>query len=151
LTHAYGRFTTGVALITGARASGEPVGVTISSFASVSLDPPLVLWCLRAGSSAVPAFAAGRNLVIHVLAEHQRDVAEQFARRIRDKFGLSPLSSSTLEGAICRLGCVVEAVFPGGDHRIILCRVLRIETSDGNPLVFYSSRFGQFAEAAELK
>jgi hypothetical protein len=150
LRDAFGEFATGVTVVTAVRPDGEPVGVTANSFSSVSLEPPLLLWCLASGSSGVPAFAPGAPFAVHVLAHEQRDLALHFARRIPDKFVDEPYTRRGhepphLEGALCRLECRVTAVYPGGDHLIVVGEVLALAREPGAPLAFYAGHFGTFS------
>jgi flavin reductase (DIM6/NTAB) family NADH-FMN oxidoreductase RutF len=150
LRDAFGEFATGVTVVTAVRPDGEPVGVTANSFSSVSLEPPLLLWCLASGSSGAPAFAPGATFAVHVLAHEQRDLALHFARRIADKFADEPPPRAQhepphLEGALCRFDCRVHAVHPGGDHLIVVGEVLSLSREPGAPLAFYAGHFGTFS------
>jgi flavin reductase (DIM6/NTAB) family NADH-FMN oxidoreductase RutF len=150
LRDAFGLFATGVTVVTAVRPDGEPVGVTANSFTSVSLEPPLLLWCLASGSSGVPAFAPQSDFAVHVLSHHQMEMALHFARRTHDKFEVDPHWRSKphpphLAEALCRFDCRVRAVHEGGDHLIIVGEVLGIVRSPGKPLAFHSGRFGSFS------
>jgi flavin reductase (DIM6/NTAB) family NADH-FMN oxidoreductase RutF len=149
LRDALGLFATGVTVVTGRRENGEPVGVTANSFCSVSLSPPLVSWCLQRESSSAGAFAPGRAFAVHVLQVTQAEVAMHFARRAAGKFESAgaghPGEMPAIEGTLCRIDCVVEALHAGGDHQIIVGRVLRFEHAAGEPLVFQGGLFGRFA------
>jgi flavin reductase (DIM6/NTAB) family NADH-FMN oxidoreductase RutF len=150
LRDAFGLFATGVTVVTAVRPDGEPVGVTVNSFASVSLEPPLLLWCLAGGSSGVAAFTPGAAFAVHVLSHHQLDLAVHFARRTHEKFELDqpwrnkPYPPHLVE-ALCRFDCRVSTVHGGGDHLIILGEVLDIARAPGTPLAFHASRFGSFS------
>ena len=148
LRDAFGLFATGVTVVTGRRAGGEAVGVTANSFCSVSLSPPLVSWCLQRESSSLGAFAVGRAFAVHVLQISQQDVAIHFARRAVGKFDEPAIGRAdgppVIEGALCRFDCTVEGLHAGGDHVIILGRVLRFEQSAGEPLTFQGGLFGRF-------
>jgi flavin reductase (DIM6/NTAB) family NADH-FMN oxidoreductase RutF len=150
LRDAFGLFATGVTVVTALRPDGEAVGVTANSFTSVSLEPPLLLWCLSAGSSGVSAFIPGAAFVVHVLSHHQLDLALNFARRAHDKFEIDPgwrtkAHPPHLADALCRFECRVHAVHPGGDHLIVVGEVLTIVRAPGAPLAFHSGRFGSFS------
>jgi len=148
LRDAFGLFATGVTVVTGVRPDSIAVGVTVNSFASVSLEPPLLLWCLARDSSARSAFAAGAPFAVHVLSHHQLDLARHFARRSEEKFAPGALDGSRppkLPEALCRFDGRVQMLHPGGDHLIILGEVLDIERGPGTPLAFHASRFGSFS------
>lgn len=152
LRRVFGLFTTGVTVVTGLREGGEPVGVTANSVTSVSLDPPLILWCLANSSSSRSAFALHATFAIHILAAAQADIAMHFARSGGLKF--DPRSARavasappSIEGALARIECRVVAVYPGGDHVIIVGSVDGFTMQAGQPLAFHASRFGRFAES----
>lgn len=141
---ALGRFATGVTVIT-TRTERGALGITANSFASLSLDPPLVLWSPARASRRFSAFVECSHMAVHVLAAEQSALAQHFARRaataevpgVTDGIGGVPL----LPGALTRLECAVEAVHPGGDHAIVVGRVLRVATRPGRPLVFHEGGF----------
>lgn len=125
---------------------GEKVGMTISSFNSVSLDPPLVLWSIALDSQTYEAFAGADHFAVNVLAEHQRELTVRFSTPGADRFaglecaegiGGVPLLP---EFAAC-FECNTEHRYPGGDHLIIVGRVARFEDRQLDPLIFYRSRF----------
>ena len=140
LRDAFGLFATGVTVITATRPDGSPFGMTANSFTSVSLEPALMLWCMAANSSGVPAFTAGARFSVHILTHGQRDLAMRFSRRSGDKFEGSP----SLESALCRLECRVHAVHPAGDHLVVIGEVLAVAMQPGTPLAFHGGRFGSF-------
>jgi flavin reductase (DIM6/NTAB) family NADH-FMN oxidoreductase RutF len=149
LRDAFGLFATGVTVVTAVRPDGEPVAVTANSFSSVSLEPPLLLWCLSQASSGVPAFAPGAAFAVHVLSHHQLELAVHFARRTHEKFAPEPhghgkLPLRRLANSLCRFDCRVHATYPGGDHLIIVGEVQGIVRAPGTPLAFHSGRFGSF-------
>lgn len=145
LRTALGRFATGVTLVTTATEAG-PLGFTANSFASVSLDPPLVLWSPARSSSRFAAFAAARFYTIHVLAAEQFPLISRFARGGVGFAGLadlrSPEGAPLIAGALARFDCEQHATHDGGDHLIIVGRVLRAAFRDGDPLVFSQGRYG---------
>jgi flavin reductase (DIM6/NTAB) family NADH-FMN oxidoreductase RutF len=150
LRDAFGLFATGVTVVTAVRPDGEAVGVTANSFTSVSLDPPLLLWCLASSSSGAPAFAHGAEFAVHILSHHQLELALHFGRRTHDKFELdrhwrNKPHPPHLEDALCRFDCSVHAVHAGGDHLIIVGEVRAITCAHGTPLAFHSGRFGNFS------
>lgn len=149
LREVLGRFATGVTVVTIAGPEGQAMGFTANSFASVSLDPPLVLWSPARASSRFAAFAAARHYVIHVLAEMQQDLVVRFARAGAGFDGLprlqNPEGVPLIEGALARIHCVQHATHDGGDHLIVVGRVLRADREEGMPLVFSQGRYGRFS------
>jgi 3-hydroxy-9,10-secoandrosta-1,3,5(10)-triene-9,17-dione monooxygenase reductase component len=150
LRDAFGLFATGVTVVTALKPDGNPVGVTANSFTSVSLEPPLLLWCLARASSGAPAFTAGVAFAVHILSHHQRDLALHFARRTHEKFAHDPQARGMsqpphLADALCRFDCRVHAVHTGGDHVIVVGEVLEITRAPGTPLAFHGGRFGSFS------
>lgn len=154
LRDAFGTFATGVTIVTAVRPDGRPVGITANSFTSVSLDPPLILWCIARASPSVPAFEKGANFAITVLGERENDIAVHYAGRTTDKFpggatpgqaGPSPCVPGTHP---CRLDCIVEDVHHAGDHLIIVGRVNALDRRGGPPLAFHDGRFGKLLPEA---
>lgn len=142
LRRALSCFATGVAVATTIDASGAPAGITISSFNSVSLDPPLVLWSIANDSYSYDAFIKAEFFAVNVLTKEQQDLSVQFAQRNGDKFDGVELRDG-LHGvpiladfAAC-FECSTEHIYEGGDHKIIVGRVLRIEEREAEPLIFY--------------
>ncbi|MDD5250918.1 MAG: flavin reductase family protein [Rhodocyclaceae bacterium] len=143
---ALGQYATGVAIVTTVDADGRPMGLTVNSFASVSLDPPLVLWSLGRGSACVPSFKACSHFVVNVLAADQVELSNRFAAAALDKFahlqwqpglGGAPL----LPGCCARFECSSEARHAGGDHLIFVGRVERFDREERPPLVFHGGRY----------
>jgi flavin reductase (DIM6/NTAB) family NADH-FMN oxidoreductase RutF len=146
LREGLGRFATGVAIVTTRTASGKLEGLTANSFSSVSLDPPLVLWCLRRDAASAPAFAGTGVFAVNVLGAHQHALSRHFSTPTPDKFaglrhtsGLEgcPLLEDSLAHFECRTVNAVEA----GDHVIFIGRVLRLTHRDGEPLIFSGGRY----------
>ncbi|MEV0819834.1 flavin reductase family protein [Nonomuraea rubra] len=147
LRDALGQFATGVAVITTATACGERAGVTVNSFTSVSLDPPLVLWCLSKRAPSAPLFLRAGRFAVNVLAAGQDHLSRRFATPSADKFaGVElvaaplPMLAGTLAGFVCR----TERVHEGGDHHIFVGAVERYQRAEGEPLVFHSGRYREF-------
>jgi flavin reductase (DIM6/NTAB) family NADH-FMN oxidoreductase RutF len=143
LRNAFGRFATGVTVVTTGTADG-PVAITANSFSSVSLDPPLVLWSIGRHSRRFDAFANSSHYAIHVLAEDQADLCWRFSKSGSD-FGDLDLSWNEhgvplLPQALARFECSVADRFAAGDHMILLGHVLDLETQDGAPLLFAGGR-----------
>ena len=144
---ALGRYATGVTIVTTQGPDG-PVGMTANSFTSVSLDPPLVLWCPARGSSRFPVFATARHYAIHILAADQAELGLRFARDGRDFANLpemtTPEGAPALPGCLARLDCAAHGQYDGGDHEILVALVLRAEMRPGDPLLFWGGRYGDF-------
>jgi len=133
-----------VATVLDARA--RPHGLTVNSFASVSLAPPLVLLCVGREVSVRNAFGAAEFFGINVLAAGQRDLSERFARPGVDRFAGVPwhpgkTGAPLLEGVLATLECAVHQRIPSGDHEILVGEVLHTRVTDGAPLVFYASGY----------
>ena len=147
---ALGRFATGVTVVTARDAEG-PVGITANSFASVSLDPALVLWSPAKSSSRFGIFAGAAHFAVHVLAEEQRDLAAHFVRHGRDFAATGwtegPGGAPVLPGCLAHFSCETAAVHDAGDHVIVVGRVLQAGFRDGAPLVFSAGAYGAFARA----
>lgn len=140
---ASGCFTTGVAILTTARADGEPVGLTVNSFTSVSLAPPLVLVCVHHGSRVLePLLGAGR-FAVNVLAAGQRELSTRFAtnRTCALAWETGAAGVPLIPGALAVFECELSRVFDGGDHRILVGRVLHLAAGEGAPLVRYGSAY----------
>ncbi len=145
--HALGSFPTGVAVVT-AMGGADPVGMTVNSFASVSLDPPLVLWCLKKDSNRYAIFAEAEAFTINVLGTEHESVSSRLAKQgehsLHDVDLLeTDLGPPALADAHAVFECEREAVHEGGDHLILIGRVVRFaRRDDGAPLVFYRGRYG---------
>lgn len=147
---ALGRFATGVAVITTQGPEG-PMGFTANSFASLSLDPALVLWSPAKSSQRYPVFAEAQHYTIHVLGADQTDLSRRFVRGGAGFEGLAheinPEGVPVIPGTLSRFDCVQWATYEGGDHLIVVGRVLRCAMTAGAPLVFSQGAYGGFAPA----
>ena len=150
---ALGSFPTGVTIITARGADGRPFGVTCSSFNSVSLDPPLVLWSLAKNSYTRAAFEATPNWAVNLLSSDQEALSNQFAKAGKDKFADVKTEAGIadvplLTGCCARFQCSTEFIYEGGDHIILVGRVLAFDRWDRLPLVFHSGQYNrQIADA----
>jgi len=142
---ALGQFATGVTVITTQTGDG-PLGITANSFASVSLDPPLVLWSPARSARRFGAFEAAEHFAIHVMGADQAALANAFVKDGTAFGGLdwAPGATGTplIAGCIARFECVRHAVHDGGDHAIIIGRVLSVSVTARAPLLFVAGRFG---------
>lgn len=137
-----GHFCTGVTCMTTLSSTGEPVGMTASSFNSLSLDPPLILWSIANNSTSFGCFQVGEAFAVNVLAEGQEDIAMKFAKTGGDRFqgvavhkGLDGVP--LIDGSVVYFECTVDARHPGGDHDIIIGLVRRIYNIGKKPLLFH--------------
>ena len=141
-----GSFTTGVVVVTTLGTEGRPVGLTINSFNSVSLDPPLILWSLALKAPSLEAFRATGAFVINILAEDQEDLGRRFATPSADKFagvayapGLT--GAPVLADTAAHLECRTYARYPGGDHEIYVGEVTALQDRGHAPLVYHRGGF----------
>jgi flavin reductase (DIM6/NTAB) family NADH-FMN oxidoreductase RutF len=147
MRHALGHFATGVTIVTGYAAEGEPVGFACQSFASVSLHPPLVLFCADHRGRSWPRMRDGGRFTVNVLRDEQRDLIARFGSRAGRRFdGLEWFESEhggpSLPGAIMRVHGAVDRVHVAGDHDVVVGRVLELEDGEpGRPMLFYRGRF----------
>jgi flavin reductase (DIM6/NTAB) family NADH-FMN oxidoreductase RutF len=145
--HALSQFATGVTVITTRDDHGGFVGLTASSFNSVSLTPPLVLWSLSASARTMPLFRKNSHYVINVLAADQAAIAERFASRIENRFegigfDLSSTGLPILHGVSAWFECHNRSRYPEGDHVIFVGEVERCAHEAKPGLVYHRSRFG---------
>lgn len=148
---ALGRFATGIAVVAATTPEGEAIGLTVSSFNSVSLDPPLILWSLSLDSPNLLAFRNASHYSVNILAADQREISDRFASRRGDRFaGLAwtaGLGDAPLIAGCCAwFECANEAQYPGGDHLIFVGHVERFALGQADsPLIFHSGRYRRLA------
>ena len=145
--NALGHFGTGVTVITTSTNEG-PIGMTVNSFASVSLEPALVLWSLSKTSGRFDAFQSAERYSIHVMREDQEKLALEFAKNADafDTCGWRYDGNSVplLNNALTRFDCTQQAVHEAGDHIIIVGQVTGVVANEGAPLIFAKGEFGGF-------
>jgi 3-hydroxy-9,10-secoandrosta-1,3,5(10)-triene-9,17-dione monooxygenase reductase component len=149
LREVLGHLPTGVTVIA-SMADGRPVGMSANSFTSVSLAPPLVLFCPAKSSTTWPPIRAAGRFCVNVMAGHHEGICRQFARKGEDRFkGVAWHERSrgpALDDAVAWLDCEIDAEHDAGDHTIVVARVLGIDaTPELGPLVFFRGRYGTFA------
>ena len=143
-----GRFCTGVTVVT-SMSGGEPVGMTCQSFSSVSLDPPLVLFCPAKSSRAWPRMQRAGFFCVNLLSHDQLELSNGFAAKGTDKFaGVSWRPSATgaplLDGVLGWVDCTIYAVHEAGDHYVVIGRVMDLGVEDApHPLLFYRGRYAR--------
>ncbi|TNC28053.1 flavin reductase family protein [Amycolatopsis alkalitolerans] len=151
MRHVMGAFPSGVTVLT--TCAGEhPVGMTISSFASVSIDPPLLLQCVSRSAGCLPAYRIGRPVVVNVLACDQAGLARRFAGRHEDRFagvafGFEAGGAPVLDRTAAWAGGTVDRIYDAGDHVILLIRVREVRRSDRKPLLYHSGRMYDWTTA----
>jgi len=145
-----GHFPTGVVAITAAEPDGNPVGMAVGSFTSVSIDPPLVAFLPDKSSSSFPRIRKTGAFCVNVLGADQEDVCRSFAARGTEKFnGVSwrrgPTGSPVIDGVVAWIDCVIEAIHDAGDHYIVVGRVQDLDTAGKDlPLLFFQGGYGGF-------
>ncbi len=140
------QFATGIAIATVAAADGQPLGITVNSFTSVSCAPPLVLVCIDYRSSILPHF---RNSIYHginILNEDQREVSARFSKPELDRFEalgwhIGMTGVPVLDQALATMECRITQTVEAGDHAIFIAEVVNAETGEGRPLLYYGSDY----------
>ncbi|MDR1463253.1 MAG: flavin reductase family protein [Azoarcus sp.] len=148
--NALGCYATGIAVVTLRTPPGDLLGLTVNSFNSVSLAPPLVVWSLSNASSFLAAFEASEYYAINVLAADQRELSQRFASRTEDRFGGlaldEGLGGAPLLPACCaRFECRNATRHAGGDHVVFIGEVERFDYREGEPLIYFGGAYRQLA------
>jgi 3-hydroxy-9,10-secoandrosta-1,3,5(10)-triene-9,17-dione monooxygenase reductase component len=151
LRQALGCFTTGVTVVTCRSGEGAPVGLTVSSFSALSLEPPLVLWSLRLASPSLAAFDEAAHFAINVLGEGQVELSRRFASPVGDKFDVGAWHDGLhhlplLAGSAAVLECERLSLQTAGDHRLYIGRVLKLQSQPIPPLVYHGGRYHLLGE-----
>ncbi|WP_433429293.1 flavin reductase family protein [Nonomuraea sp. CA-141351] len=149
-----GRFATGIVVITAGGPGGRPIGMTVNSFSSVSMNPPLILYCINRSSQLHPTLISAERFAVNVLTESQRNVSRQFARPGFDRFGAMSASSGSrgipvLRESLAVIECVTDRVVRAGDHDIVLGQVLSAETTAHavpEPLIYFGGAYRSLAK-----
>lgn len=146
-----GRFVTGITVVTTVDAAGDKCGITVSSFNSVSLDPPLVLFSVQKTASRFQAFSSCPEFIVNILSDTQKNVSQDFAERSSEhweRHRFTVISGMpVICGALAYLHCSSYNVYDGGDHKIVVGRVLNCNVlGDGGPLVHYRGRYWAMGE-----
>lgn len=148
---ALGCFATGVTVVTTADRDGKPVGVTVSAFSSLSLEPPLVLFCLDKRNRSLDAFKGG-HFAINILREDQREISIVFASRLDDKWAgiahsIGAHGVPLIENSLARLECSLHELIEGGDHLIVVGKVERLDyQTGGQPLLYFRGAYANLTE-----
>lgn len=146
-----GAFVTGVTIITTTDGAGLPYGVTVNSFASVSLDPPLVLWSQGLKAHSFPVFRDAQRFVVNILAKDQVELSRRFSSPLADRFrGVAYHAGRgglpVLDGCLATLECVKVNTYPGGDHLVHLGQIEQFQRSARRPLAFMGGRYSLTCE-----
>ncbi len=149
LRDAFGKFATGVTVVTCDSADG-PVCIAANSFSSISLDPAFVMWAIDRNSSRFHYFSEAQHYAIHVMAADQSDLCQACAKDGKALQGVDASLNAEgvplIAGCLARFECERVACHEAGDHVIVVGRVVRAEMREGEPLTFYAGKFGQFAQ-----
>ncbi|KLU27178.1 flavin reductase [Caballeronia mineralivorans PML1(12)] len=146
LRNVLGTFLTGVTVVTTVDGEGRQYGVTANSFSSVSMDPPLVLWSQSTRSTSFPAFKDSERFVVNILASHQIDISNRFAKTSDEKFAGVAISHGLadvpiIKGCAAWLECKKLEMFPGGDHVVYIGQVEKFERTARKPLAFGAGKY----------
>jgi flavin reductase (DIM6/NTAB) family NADH-FMN oxidoreductase RutF len=151
---ALGSFPTGVAVITTSASAEHHMGITVNSFTSVSLDPPLVLWCLDKKSDRYNAFTNARSYTVSILGTEHQHLSSRLAKQGNHSLEGIALCDTTLgppalADALSVFECKAEGVHDAGDHAILIGRVMHFSRQgNGEPLVFFRGKYGSLAQAS---
>lgn len=151
-----GRFATGVTVISVLDAEGRPHGMTVNSFASVSLNPPLVMVSINLGSHILQHFLQSTHFGVNVLADDQAHHSRRFARHSDDKFnGVEWQAAESgvplIEGVLAHLECENSRWFEAGDHAVLIGQVVRAGCRDGRPLLFFQSDYASLSSHDKMQ
>jgi flavin reductase (DIM6/NTAB) family NADH-FMN oxidoreductase RutF len=148
-----GHFATGITVVTGLTENKTPVGLTVNAFTSLSLSPPLVLFCLDKRTARINAFDKGNGFALNMLNKDQQDLSVIFSTKVEDRFArvehtFWDTGVPILTGCLANLECKIDAIYDGGDHLIIVGLVGRLHQSDNSsPLIYFN---GDYAEIKEV-
>jgi flavin reductase ActVB len=149
---ACGRFATGVTIATVLDSRGAPHGLTVSSFTSVSLEPPLLLICLGHAVNVIDYFRQAKYFGINCLSADQQLLSERFARRGGDRFNGLPWERGEtgvplIPGVLAQIECAIRNRVPEGDHDIFVGEMVGARVREGEPLIYYASRYRELKAA----
>jgi len=148
---AMGRFATGVTVVTGVTPGGHACGITVNAFSSLSLEPPLVLFCLDKTTGSAAAFTEGGHFTVNILTEAQWDLSVHFSTPENNRFEKLDYDTwdsgcPVLKGCAANLECERTGVHEGGDHYIVVGRVTRLNIAENaRPLLYFKGSYGTLA------
>lgn len=140
------KFATGIVVATTFGKDGSPFGITVNSFTSVSAVPPLILFCIDYRSDLLPHFRTSSYAGINILSSSQQDVSSRFAQREPDHFEFLDWKPGTggvplIAGCLAQMECAINQIVEAGDHAIFIAEVKAAEFREGEPLLYFSSRY----------
>lgn len=143
-----GRFATGITIVTVRGETGEPHGMTVSAFSSLSLHPPLVLVCIDEEATLAPQLATATHFAVNMLTSEQEELSRRFAGQLDDRFaGVGYHEGTTgcaiLDDVLASLECRIVDRHRAGDHTIVIGEVEQAQAGDGQPLVYYRSGYAK--------
>jgi len=144
------RFATGITVVTVVDENGRPHGMTVNSFSSVSMDPPLVLVSIDLRNAILGHFLSSPYFAINILAEHQEHLSKRFSSPSPNRFNeiawrVGEFGVPLLDGVLAQLECSVARTFEAGDHTVLIGEVRTAGCNDGKPLVFFNSSYRNLA------
>lgn len=144
---ALGNYPTGVTVVTTFDKQNNPIGLTVNSFASVSLDPLLILWSIDKKSGSYQTFLEVEKFAVNILADDQADVCSLFASKVEDRFSQCKWEKSerqlpVLSDSLAQLECKTAKQIDAGDHVIFIGEVIHIHNEEKNPLLYHRRNFG---------
>lgn len=152
LRNAFGQFATGVTVITAEDSNGRPFGMTVNSFSSLSLDPPMLLWSIQNNSDCFSVFDNVGQFGVNILSQDQQGLSGRFARKGEHEMTTEELQAGEngcplLKGAMTQFECTLDAQYPGGDHTILVGRIDAIQSdAEQTPLVFFGGAYRELKE-----
>lgn len=151
LRNCFGKFATGITVITALAPDGTKLGLTVNSFSSLSLEPPMILWSLDKKSKNLDAMKGAPHFAVNVLASDQMDISNRFARTSDNKFdGIKLMPSKCnlplLEGTVAHLECELIDMVEGGDHLIFIGKVEHFDVKDKKPLLYINGQYSTISE-----
>ncbi|MEM6415545.1 MAG: flavin reductase family protein [Pseudomonadota bacterium] len=146
LKNAFGRYTTGVTVVSCLDDGGNPCAITVNSFASVSLSPPLVLWSIEKTASTFELFMASPDYAVTVLRSDQVDISQRFAQHggrglDPSEFDVWDSGCPILKDRLAGFDCKITERHRAGDHVILIAEVVSFDSKDGQPLVYFASNY----------
>ncbi len=144
------QWATGIAVVTATDHAGVPHGMTVNSFTSVSLEPPMILVCIDYRAAILPSLSKGGKLAINVLAEDQTELSSRFARKTEDRFEnldwtLSSSGNPILSSALAIFECIIAETVTAGDHEVVIASVSSVDYREGRPLIYFNSGYETLA------